>query len=217
MQNVDNKKIDQIGKVIVKAGTLASRDIENIVANPALFDSIRMLIATESAEPVARRSLLLPGIAAFASVAFVTVVVGFIVLRTAPVDVTQVSVPESKRTSVPVYRKADQIADSKPKIDPDAEAIRPVRAIARQTARIESPRQRFVEPTTHDEGDFYAVSYAGDPNETERGSRIIRVDIPRSTLFAMGVNIPLENEAETVKADLLVGNDGVTRGIRVVK
>ena len=67
------------------------------------------------------------------------------------------------------------------------------------------------------EGEFYALSFAGDPNEAERGGRIVRVDIPRSTLYAMGVDIPLENEAETVKADLLVGNDGVTRAIRVVK
>jgi hypothetical protein len=65
--------------------------------------------------------------------------------------------------------------------------------------------------------DFYAVSYAGDPHETERGGRIVRVDIPRSTLFAMGINVPLENESATVKADLLVGSDGVTRGIRVVE
>ena len=41
--------------------------------------------------------------------------------------------------------------------------------------------------------------------------------MPRSALFAMGVNIPLENDAEVVKADLLVGTDGVTRAIRVVE
>lgn len=68
-----------------------------------------------------------------------------------------------------------------------------------------------------DENEFYALSYAGDPNETERGGRIVRVDIPRATLFAMGFDLPLENESETVRADLLVGSDGVTRAVRVVK
>ena len=31
-----------------------------------------------------------------------------------------------------------------------------------------------------DENEFYALSYAGDPNETERGGRIVRVDISRA-------------------------------------
>jgi len=39
----------------------------------------------------------------------------------------------------------------------------------------------------------------------------------RASLFAMGINIPLENGAEVVKADLLVGPDGVTRAVRLAK
>jgi len=71
-------------------------------------------------------------------------------------------------------------------------------------------------PVSHDpDEDFYPVSYSGDPDEMG-GGRIIRVELPRSTLFAMGVNIPLENDSPTIKADLLVGRDGVTRAVRVV-
>jgi hypothetical protein len=33
----------------------------------------------------------------------------------------------------------------------------------------------------------------------------------------MGMNVPLENESPTVKADILVGPDGVTRAIRLVE
>ena len=65
--------------------------------------------------------------------------------------------------------------------------------------------------------EFYAISYSGDPAETDAGGRIVRVEMQRSSLFALGVNVPLENDAGPVKADLLIGRDGVTRAIRVVR
>jgi hypothetical protein len=43
------------------------------------------------------------------------------------------------------------------------------------------------------------------------------VDLPRSSLAAMGVVLPVENGPDTVKADLLISSDGVTRGVRFVK
>jgi hypothetical protein len=46
---------------------------------------------------------------------------------------------------------------------------------------------------------------------------VIRVDVPRSTLFAMGFPVSLENESPTVKADLLIGPDGATRAVRLVE
>lgn len=59
--------------------------------------------------------------------------------------------------------------------------------------------------------------FDGDTLEAARGGHVVRVDMPRSSLFAMGVNVPLENETGSIKADLLVGPDGVTRGIRLVE
>jgi hypothetical protein len=91
------------------------------------------------------------------------------------------------------------------------------RAVFRQQEpqREVSPQQasyRQREP----EREFYPVTYVGD-GESTRGGRVVRVDLPRSSLFAMGVNVPLENESPTVKADLLIGPDGVTRAIRFVE
>jgi hypothetical protein len=93
------------------------------------------------------------------------------------------------------------------------ERITMSRPAERTVTRTRPTSARHVD----DQNEFYALSYAGDPNETERGGRIVRVDISRATLFAMGFDLPLENESETVRADLLVGSDGVTRAVRVVK
>jgi hypothetical protein len=92
--------------------------------------------------------------------------------------------------------------------------------------RIENVAARVIvkrpdrKPRTQSEqqsgGDFYYLSTAYDQDEPYSGGRVIRVDMPRSSLFALGVNVPLENGPDVVKADLLIGPDGTTRAIRVV-
>jgi hypothetical protein len=56
-------------------------------------------------------------------------------------------------------------------------------------------------------------------NSTEalRCGRVIRVDLPRASLISLGVNIPLENDKQIIKTDLLIGPDGVPRAIRLVE
>jgi hypothetical protein len=66
-------------------------------------------------------------------------------------------------------------------------------------------------------GDFYALTYAGNLGETGEDWQIIRTEISRSSLFALGVNLSIENESEKLKTDLLVGSDGIPRAIRFVK
>ena len=217
MRKLDNKKLNEIGKRLVKANTLSTHDVDSIVANPALFDSVRMRIALENAGPKIQRSLISPRIAAFASLVLIGgLAFAFVALRSEQPGVVAVRpVPAPlKTTDVKQFRQSDTMVETE--LPPVDTRIRPERISNKPNVRPARSRQPVAQQARY-EGDFYALSYAGDPSETERGGRIVRVDIPRSTLFAMGVNIPLENEAETVKADLLVGNDGVTRAIRVVR
>jgi len=146
-----------------------------------------------------------------------------VVFETKSPDVAAVPIPETPKNHEPAkkFSQPDRMAADFPQTQPQ---VRPERVSTRSDmpgvpdVKINRPRQSAAQRIRYEsEGDFYALSYAGDPSETERGGRIVRVDIPRSTLFAMGVDVPLENESETVKADLLIGSDGVTRAIRVVK
>src|SRR5687768_8944566 len=64
MRKPENKRIDEIGKMLVKAGTMPSRDIEKIIANPSLFEGVRQRIALADVErPEPRRSILRPAVA----------------------------------------------------------------------------------------------------------------------------------------------------------
>lgn len=215
MRKLENKKLDEVGKALVKAGAASTRDLEKLVDNPALFESVRARIALENSAPVSPRRFSHPGVATFASVAvMVALALSFGVFRSEPNEIVVDRLPAVPRNpEVKQQKEPDIIVDAP--TQQTSEPIRAERISSRPSIRNSSPKQPAAQQARYSE--FYAVSYAGDPHETERGGRIVRVDIPRSTLFAMGVDIPLENESETVKADLLVGNDGVTRGIRIVE
>lgn len=70
---------------------------------------------------------------------------------------------------------------------------------------------------SEDEGNFYSLPFVGVSDETKEELQILRVELPRSSLFALGLNLPLESGDQKVKTDLLVSSDGVARAIRLVK
>lgn len=223
MRKLEKKKLVEIGKLLVKADAPSPRDIESIIANPALFDAVRARVKLAAPETARPRSVFgRKAVASFASVLLVAVVSFAVVfLNTKPVEVADVPMPQAQgnREVMKKSRLSDTVAS--PNLSQTQPSARGDRVLTRPELidiKIRRPRQSAAQQIRHQaEGDFYALSYAGDPNETQRGGRIVRVDVPRSTLFAMGVDVPLENESDTVKTDLLIGNDGVTRAIRVVK
>jgi len=216
MQQFDKKKLDEIGKALVKADAISAHEIDKIVANNAIFDSVRDRIKQAGESPTTRPFFVRPVLVGFASVTIVAAIaVAYFVLKPKSADVARQPKVDTPQTSKTVhFDKPDQVVE--PKLPREMTSPRVERIESRPSGHIVRRKQTDVEQIRY-EGDFYALSYAGDPNETERGGRIVRMDVPRSTLFAMGVDVPLENESETVKADLLIGSDGVTRAIRVVK
>jgi hypothetical protein len=216
MGKLEKKALDEIGLAIVKAGALSAREVDAITADPELFDSVRARIKLATNEPTSKRFISTKLVGAFSSIALVAAVaLAFVVFRTKPVDVVHGPLPSAPTTrDTTKFTEPDKVVSSN--LPRTASQARVERISTRPETKFNRPKQSAAQQIRY-EGDFYALSYAGDPNETDRGGRIVRVDVPRSTLFAMGIDVPLENETETVKADLLIGSDGVTRAIRVVK
>jgi len=217
MGKLEKKTLDEIGKAMVKAGALSSGDIDRITANPELFDSVQARVKLASNKPTPKRLVSTRLVGAYSSIALVVIAVALalVVFRMKPVDVAHGPLPVTPKTQDTTrFTVPDKVVPSNlPRTDaqPRAERIS-----SKPEIKLSRPKQSAAQQIRY-EGDFYGLSYAGDPNETDRGGRIVRVNVPRSTLFAMGIDVPLENETETVKADLLIGSDGVTRAIRVVK
>jgi len=58
------------------------------------------------------------------------------------------------------------------------------------------------------------LASAGQPEPTEI-EQVLSIEIPRSTLMMWGLPVNAERAAERVRADLIIGDDGVTRAIRI--
>ena len=228
-RNLQNSELDLIGRKLIERGRLPLAEIDKAISNPELFSLINARIAANGKTPVPtgfmvsqgflfirRNAVALGGIAVLVIAAFAAVSL----LRSEKdlIAANAVQVP----AAMPVAARPDlppQEVEVGRNPSPGRAQDRDFtyeKAVVRQAPNAigrKPQRSADIEP----EADFYPISYSGDPAETSDGGRIIRVDIKRSSLFAMGINLPLENDDEFVKADLLVGANGVTRGIRVVK
>jgi hypothetical protein len=218
MRNVEKKKLDEIGKAVIRAGSVHVQNVDHILAKTDLFDGIRERISSDTRGKRRSINIMRPGFTAAGTVLLIAVAsFAFFSLRSRPAQVIGKSVSHPATTDEPKrYTNPDLVVD-RPAVR-DVAPVRPERVtMTRQPERSITRVRPVAARHVDDQNEFYALSYAGDPNETDRGGRIVRVDIPRATLFAMGFDLPLENESETVRADLLIGSDGVTRAVRVVK
>jgi len=64
--------------------------------------------------------------------------------------------------------------------------------------------------------DFLPLLLVGAANEFERG-QVIRVELPRSALISFGLPMNEERSREPIKADVVLGEDGLARAIRFVQ
>ena len=60
---------------------------------------------------------------------------------------------------------------------------------------------------------FYPLAEEGELTPLESG-RVVRVEVPASTLISFGLSVTSEALAQPVQADLLLGQDGLARAIR---
>jgi hypothetical protein len=63
---------------------------------------------------------------------------------------------------------------------------------------------------------FMPLGYAG-PINLQDGGQLVRVELPRSAMWSMGLPVNMDRYGERVKADVLLGADGLARAIRFVQ
>jgi hypothetical protein len=121
-------------------------------------------------------------------------------------DVTPVTIPD--KVTEPLNAKASGNAPTETRTD--TRIAKRVRRSTRTAASTEIASVSREETTT----DYLPLTYSGD--QTTSGV-VVRVEIPRSTLLAMGLPMNSERGNTLVKADVVVGDDGVPRAIRLVQ
>lgn len=213
-RNLDNTTLDAIGKKLIKCSSTPQSEIDRIVGDPRLFDLVARRIAAEQNSTrklgslsVARK-VILAGVPTAAAIA--AVVLAGLSTSDAPQADTEISkVPptqaEEARPEIPPQGITEMSSAGRAKI---------VRASQPLKRRDTKPIRRKEKPIANEpDARFYAVAHNGEP---VTAGRVVRIDLDRSSAFALGVDLPLENGVASIKADLLIGADGTTRGIRVV-
>jgi hypothetical protein len=230
-QNLQNEKLDRIGGELLKAARLPDEEIEKIILGPQLFDSVKRRIEAERLQKTASfftewansgvwtwQKVAVP----FAVLAvLITGAVSLLIFtKQSSPDITMEIQPQAVPVNVSPH--PDIVSDPVEFRNPPSSVVKTPALLRRsgpENKSIVKTRSVKRQPRTEREevGEFYALTYAGDPEESEDAGQIVRVDLPRASLFAMGINIPVENESAKIKTDLLISSDGVTRAVRLVK
>jgi hypothetical protein len=118
-------------------------------------------------------------------------------------------IKENKNLVAPNDQVANLPAPSKPKrnLNPRAPQTRNSKA-----NRAENTVANHAEVAT----DFMPLGYL-NPALLQDGGQIVRVEVPRTTMASFGLPVNMDRYNERVKADVLLGVDGVPHAIRFVQ
>jgi hypothetical protein len=204
--NSQNERLDRVGRDLLEASKMRDDEIENIINAPHLFRSVRGRIESERShhkknifriwEGFPEWGWRLPIIASGLIMVFIAAAVGLSVLKNAPVP--------SPVAKVPVRTVPDQVVTHDPKPYTPSEDERPMpvkvenlvqRAVVRNSEKPREKPVKFEEVT-----EFYRLTFTEDPVKDSDGGQIIRVELPRSSLLALGVDVPSTWEPRRSKA-----------------
>lgn len=218
-----NKELDGLGRRLLIASSPVDAEIDRIISDPRLYDGVLAKIAAAEAsvrrqqaarfawKPVAASAMVLAllSIPLLAYLKFAN--------KAEPIARETHSAPQRRvEEPLPPRPLADEPQPySEPKDSPARAAV-PIKVPA-PVDRIPRPRRERPAPVPQAERAFQPIGLAERAEDAAIDGRVVRVDVPRATLFAMGVDLPLENGTRSVKADLLLGPDGSPRAIRLVE
>ena len=234
MKDLRDEKIERLERRLLKANRVRPEELREIVAAPQLLAKINARIKKEQAvrslETAAGARAKFPirswpriGLAFGAAVVFLAGALGLIFFARAA-DFSDAQLTEAAAAPEIEKPTAAAINENEP---PQVTAVEN-RDFSKKTAlknRTSKSGRRVSKLKTpgklpaQDEPEeaFYPLAFAENLDEAQEAGQVVRVELSRSSLLALGVNPPTDDENLKVKTDLLIGADGVARGIRFVK
>ena len=215
------QKLDRAGRAVIQAGSLRDEEVKAIAAAPYLFQQLRARIETEREQresvmnqlPVVNTSWQAPrwGLLATA-VLLLAAISGFLwqgMNGTAPDQQGKVLKPEVFKPTIPDIG-GTQPENSKADTQIVEHSFLPT---AQKHKNIRPAKIVRLVNTEEDAAEFiHLTSQPGD----EEAEQIVRVELPRSSLRAWGLQVSPELTNEKVQAEVVISSDGVTRSIRIV-
>jgi hypothetical protein len=90
-----------------------------------------------------------------------------------------------------------------------------MKASTKRRARRRAATSDDVASNNESVTDYIPLTYLADATALESGT-VLRVELPPSALVTMGLPMNVERTDSLVKADLIIGDDGVARAVRFV-
>ena len=243
-QNLQKEELDRIAHTLLDDARFPSSEIDKIISAPELFETIKIQMKVKESETRSKSifgkrkypfwNWQTAGAALGILAIFLIGIAGLVVSKKSDSveTVKQTGAPEislpaaaAPAETVPAPQYFEKQADFQaPKAIASKNRDLSERTVLRSKVNhLPKPKHnpKFLKqmPKIKDEeaGDFYAIAFAGNLENSDEELQIRRVELPRSSLIALGLKLPVENEDVQIKTDLLVSSDGVTRAIRVVK
>lgn len=216
-----NRELDELGKRLVVSSAPGEGDIERLVSKPNLYDGVLAKIAAVQ-EPVRepRKRVALKPVAVMAMAVVLLSIPILALLKYTGFNEPVLTSKRPRPVEINEESITPPVAKPQPAEKDDAEAPRPIHAVMTKVEprnRPKAPRSRPVRRLPEPNPVFHPIGLADRAEEAAIDGRVVRVEMPRSALFALGMDLPLENGTRAIKADLLVGADGIPKGIRLVE
>jgi hypothetical protein len=203
----------------VVSAARADEDVINAAADSAfLFQRVRARLATEAASPagLGQRASLFAGAQvskwAMAATAVAMVIALLALTRSARQTTPDPPAPMIAETPAGTPSLPVHVGPVPPQEPPKA-----IAKAANANGTSHSVRRKAVKGEEEELATEYVpLTYAAYADETY-GGHVVRVQVPRAALLTLGVPIGAEPSTELVKADVIVGDDGLARAIRLVR
>jgi hypothetical protein len=157
-----------------------------------------------------------------ASVAAIALIVTILAFATRNRE-SQPPVPEKAVIPTPLTPEAPRQSPSTTITPEKTVAVRSSRAAGKALATARASRSKPLNYETEklNPSDEIATEFIPLMNREALsqmdGGQVMRVELPRSALMTFGLPMDMERATERIKADVLVGNDGLARAIRFVR
>ncbi len=221
-KELSDEQFDRLMQTMLTDGSLADTEIDKIAASPAIWWAVKREIQNQKAATVSpwppanwlRRALIF-GVLTLAAA---SVILSLVVWRTSDGVQNDVAVIEPVKTTVVPSDALGDPEKAEPAVpEPKSAALTPERAGTKRISAkpgIETARKvRETRESQEIKTEFIALSYARNPDS----GQILRVKVPSTMMVTLGLVSTVEKPTDLIDAEVVVGDDGLTRAIRFIR
>ena len=224
-----HERLDQMELKVLRSLKVSEEEIEAVAGAPDLYDRVRSRIGAGPRQQrgegpsVGRKRRFVtsqlnvrgPFLWTVAAVAVVLLLAAMLLLwrpgRSAEPNNLGQSAPQHAPSA-----PEKEIERTAPPGKPESAEHRIAKSGApRDPSRVAS-RRRVRSRSTEVATQFFPLTFIADSAVLETG-QVVRVRIPRSALVSLGVPMNVYRAGELVKADVVIGDDGLARAIRFIQ